>query len=81
MEQDRGADWESDPEAQYRAGFEEGALALFHAVETQLSPSARNAVRAWLGLLDAWRLKSRQEVARGLKPELVYPPEIEPRSN
>ena len=71
------APWQSDPEAQYRAGFEEGAWALFRQVESDLPQAVRAAVKDWLDRqLDPWRLRSRQEVARGEKPERVLPPSL-----
>jgi hypothetical protein len=74
--------WKSDPEAQYRAGFEEGAWALFRQIEPRLLPGARDEVRSWLGKkLDPWRLQSRQEVARGAKPGIVLPPTFKLSSN
>jgi hypothetical protein len=75
--------WKNDPEAQYRAGYEEGAWALLKAIESQLPADALRAIEQWTGELDSWRLESRQEVASGKKPAKVSPPALRypPQSN
>jgi hypothetical protein len=69
-------DWKTDPEAQYRAGYEEGAWDLLRALKGRLPADSIAAIDAWTLDLDAWRVASRQEVARGRKPEKILPPPL-----
>jgi hypothetical protein len=69
-------DYKQDPEAQYRAGYEEGVWDLLRALEGRLPPDAFAAIRTWKLDLDAWRVASRQEVARGRKPEKILAPPL-----
>jgi hypothetical protein len=68
--------WKIDPEAQYRAGYEEGALALLREVQPNLPAATLQAVQEWLVKLDGWRLRSRQEIAKERKPNRVSPPTL-----
>jgi hypothetical protein len=65
--------WKSDPEAQYRRGFEEGAWALYRAAQNLLPGDANISVRQWLSQLDQWRLESHQS---GRRATLVPPPAL-----
>ncbi len=67
-------DWKEDPEAQYRAGYEEGVWDVLRALEGRLPEDCLDAMNMWIKDLDAWRLASRQEVARGHKPAKILPP-------
>jgi hypothetical protein len=75
-------DYRQDPEAQYRAGYEEGAWDLLRALEGRLPADALTAIKMWTHDLDAWRVASRQEVARGRRPSRIEPPPLNyPPSN
>jgi hypothetical protein len=67
-------DWKKDPEAQYRAGYEEGVGDLLRALEGKLPVDSDEAISMWIKDLDAWRLASRREVARSCKPAKTPPP-------
>jgi hypothetical protein len=74
-------DWKEDPEAQYRAGYEEGVWDLLRALGDKLPENSRLAINMWINDLDAWRLASRQEVARGRNPTKILPPVLGYRSS
>jgi len=71
--------WKTDPEAQYRSGYEEGAQAVFREVQANLPPARLQAIQEWLLKLDGWRMRSRQELANDRKLKRVSPPAL--RSN
>jgi hypothetical protein len=67
-----------NPEVRYREGYEEGAWALFTALEHRLSLAATKEVRSWLrDRIEPWRADARQKNAQGIDTPEVTPPRLQ----
>ncbi len=75
-------EWKANSEFRYREGYEEGAWALFRAIEQSLPTIAANLVVTWLQeKIGPWQMEARNIARAGDDPPRILPPPLSVPSN